>query len=175
MPTFDYSSYGSLDVLAPHPADPDVLMGAVGQLYDLPDGVDAVVSLCRLGTDEVPAEGVAASDHVEVWLIDSTDRDHNPNLEFVIDDAARAVKQLREEGRRVLLHCVQAQSRTPVVAARYGVLLGRSPEEAARAVDRVLGARPNSALADAVLLLEWGSRVRCLQRDHRRQPVGRHP
>lgn len=150
VPTFDYSPWGDVDVVAPHPYDEGVLLGGVGPLRDLPDGVDAVVSLCRLGRDEAPARGVRPDDHLEVWLIDSSDRAQNPNLEFVIDDAARAVQQLRKEGRRVLLHCVQAQSRTPVVAARYGVLLGASSAEAAAQVSAALGARPNSTLAEAV-------------------------
>ena len=77
-PVMDYSRWGDVDVLAPHPADDDVLLGGVGPLRDLPDGVDAVVSLCRLGADEVPAPGVAASDHHEVWLIDSSDRGGQP-------------------------------------------------------------------------------------------------
>jgi protein-tyrosine phosphatase len=37
-----------------------------------------------------------------------------------LDDAARAVADLRREGRTVLLHCVQAVTRTPSVAALYG-------------------------------------------------------
>lgn len=41
----------------PHPADVDVLLGAAGHVDELPGGVDAVVSLCRLGVDDVPATG----------------------------------------------------------------------------------------------------------------------
>ena len=53
----------------------------------------------------------------------------NPNLDFVLDDAARTVQALRGEGKRVLLHCVEGRSRTPSVAARYSLLLGKDPDE----------------------------------------------
>ena len=56
---FDYSDYGGGSALVVHPHDPGVLIGGVDAMRDLPDGVDAVVSLCRLGADEVPAAGVA--------------------------------------------------------------------------------------------------------------------
>jgi ADP-ribosyl-[dinitrogen reductase] hydrolase len=57
------------------------------------------------------------------------------------------VEALRAEGRTVLLHCVQAQSRTPTVAAMYGArLTGRTASESLRDVRRVLPhASPNSA------------------------------
>ncbi|MCZ3386573.1 MAG: ADP-ribosylglycohydrolase family protein [Actinomycetia bacterium] len=147
---FDYSGYGNLSKLVPHPTDDGVLLGAAGYVQEPPQGVDAVVSLCRLGSAGVPSPGIAPKDHVEVWLIDSPDPEANPNLEFVIDDAARVTQQLRAEGRRVLLHCVQAQSRTPTVAARYGVLLGESVENAAGAVNQALHTTPNETLANAV-------------------------
>ena len=50
-----------------------------------------------------------------MWLVDAGP-DKNPNLEFVLDDAARTVKALRDEGKVVLLHCVEGRSRTPSVA-----------------------------------------------------------
>lgn len=56
-----------------------------------------------------------------MWLVD---KDHaNLDAARVIADAAPAVRNLRAEGRTVLLHCVHAQSRTPVVAAAYGALI----------------------------------------------------
>lgn len=118
----DYARCGEVDLLAVHPADDGVLLGGIGALYDKPREVDAVVSLCRLGADEAPAHGVRPEDHVEVWLVDSSRPEENPNLEFVLDDAAQTVQQLRSEGRRVLLHCVRAENRTPAVAARYTAL-----------------------------------------------------
>jgi predicted protein tyrosine phosphatase len=134
--------------LARHPHDAQVWLSGVGALNHLPDGVDAVVSLCRLGADEVPAPGVAARDHVEIWLVDDIHSDKNPNLRFVLHDAVAAVAALREEGRTVLLHCVQAQSRTPTVAALYGARVsGKTPLECLADLQRVLpDAVPNPTL-----------------------------
>lgn len=97
----------------PHPDDPGVLLGDVGALR--PGVADAVVSLCRLGQADAPLDGVPADDHIEVWLID--DQDANNDLPLVLRDTAEAVRQLRAEGKTVLLHCVHAETRTPVAAA----------------------------------------------------------
>jgi hypothetical protein len=144
------SSTGS-SLVVPHPRDPHVLLSTVDAVGDVPNGVTAVVSLCRLGAEQVPATGIAPENHVEVWLIDDA-APHNPHLEYVIDDAARTVAELRDAGETVLLHCVWAASRTPVVAARYSVLRGAvGPDEALAEVARALPAadvRP--ALADGL-------------------------
>ena len=146
-PTVDYSGYDS-SALAQHPDDEYVWLGGVGALDKLPAKVDAVVSLCRLGVDQVPASGVEPANHVEVWLVDSANQAQNPNLSFVLHDAVDAVEALRAEGRTVLLHCVQAQSRTPTVAALYGArVTGRTPSEVLDDVLRALPhAHPNPAL-----------------------------
>jgi ADP-ribosylglycohydrolase len=148
----DYSTYKDSNVVAQHPYDDHVWLGGVDALPNLPDGVNAVVSLCRLGMAQVPAPGVAAGDHVEVWLIDEADPAKNPNLDFVLADAAAAVSELRDEGRTVLLHCVQAQSRTPAVAALCGArLTDRTPIEALADIAVVLPhAHPNAALLAAL-------------------------
>lgn len=65
----DYSAYEGRAELARHPHDSQVWLGGVDAVDDLPKGVDAVVSLCRLGQAQVPARGVATGDHVEVWLM----------------------------------------------------------------------------------------------------------
>ena len=130
----------------PHPDDPGVLLGAVGALR--PGVADAVVSLCRLGRDEVPLRGVAVEDHVEAWIVDKDDA--NNDLRLTVSDAAEAVRQLRAEGKTVLLHCVQAHTRTPVVAAAYGALVtGGSEREALRRVQAVLpsGRSPRASIA----------------------------
>ncbi|GAA5066577.1 ADP-ribosylglycohydrolase family protein [Streptomyces similanensis] len=103
----------------PHPYDPGVLLGNLPLLHSgAPVDVDAVVSLCRMGTGPVlPGADV---EHVRVWLVDRDD--HNANLHYVVDQAARAVLRLRRAGKRVLLHCAAGQSRTPAVAAVYGHL-----------------------------------------------------
>jgi hypothetical protein len=152
----DYSVYKGSNALAQHPRDDQVWLGGVDALDNLPDGVDAVVSLCRLGAAQVPAPGVGAGDHVEVWLIDDPRRDKNPNLDFVLTDAVEAIKVLRAEGRTVLLHCVQAQSRTPAVAALYGArLTGHTPTQALADIVAVLPkAHPNRGLRAALKRLE---------------------
>jgi len=148
----DYGTWGDSRTLVRHPHDDRVWLSGVGHLARVPDGVDAVVSLCRLGTDDIPGEGVAVGDHVQMWLVDSVDPTKNPNLDYVLDDAASAVKSLREEQKTVLLHCVQAQSRTPTVAALYGAkVTGRSPRDALDDVQRALPkAHPNPAMLAAL-------------------------
>jgi protein-tyrosine phosphatase len=151
----DYSAYKGSGVLARHPHDEQVWLGGVDALDNLPPGVDAVVSLCRLGDAQVPAKGVAVGDHVEVWLIDESEPDKNPSLDFVLTDVVAAVEALRAEGRTVFLHCVQAQSRTPAVAALYGArLTGRTPTEVLADIVEVLpDASPNNGFRAALTRL----------------------
>jgi len=101
-----------------------------------------VVALCRLGAGQVPAWGVAPENHLEVWLVDHADPASNPNLDFVLSDAAATVARLRDEGRTVLLHCVQGMSRTPTVAAVYGARRTRRP--ALECLDEVLAVLPHA-------------------------------
>jgi ADP-ribosyl-[dinitrogen reductase] hydrolase len=152
----DYSTCKDTTALGRHPHDEGVWLGGVDALENLPDGVHAVVSLCRLGTAQVPAPSVAPGDHIEVWLIDEPDWHQNPNLDFVLTDTAAAVTALRAEGKTVLLHCVQAKSRTPAVAALYGArLTGRAPTEIlADIIDVLPQANPNSGLRAALKRLE---------------------
>ncbi len=113
---FTYSQYET-GVVARDPYDDSVWLGDIGALRSLPQGVDAVVSLCRVGTADLPV----GAEQIDVRLIDR--EGENANLGFVLFDTVRAVEQLRREGRTVLIHCVQAQSRTPTVAALYGARL----------------------------------------------------
>jgi protein-tyrosine phosphatase len=85
--------------------------------------------------------GIAPEDHVESWLIDRDDA--NLDLAAQLVDAAAAVRELRAEGKTVLLHCVHAHSRTPTVAAIYGAMVtGSSPRAA---LDRVLRTLPTAS------------------------------
>ena len=143
----DYGRWPGTDVLVQHPDDDDgVWLGgadALGRVAEL--GIDAVVSLCRVGAAEL--QSVPAEQHVEFWLLDEADPERNAHLAFVLQEAAAAVAQLRGEGRTVLLHCVQAQSRTPTVAALYGArVTGTSGDEALKRVRQALPeAHPNPA------------------------------
>lgn len=117
----------------PHPMDSGVLLGTI----NTPDhGCDAVVALCRRGLRR--AAQVAREDQVDVWLIDKDDPAKNPNLAFVLTDTARAIKQLRAEGKTVFVHCVAAEQRTPTVAVAYARLLGARRDEARSAVRSAL-------------------------------------
>jgi ADP-ribosylglycohydrolase len=132
---------------APLASDPDVLLGTFADLSRTRElGVDAVVSLCRLGTREFAPPGVAPADHAEVWLVDSEDPVSNQHLAWLLDEAARDVAQLRAEGRRVLLHCVAAHHRTPAVALRYLLGRGLDHEAAVAEVHATLGREVDGGL-----------------------------
>lgn len=160
--TVDYSGWRGTGTVVQHPADPGVWIGGSAQLpfvgspdaptHGLPAAlgeVSAVVSLCRVGTDE--ARHIDSENHVTFWLIDNADPAENAHLEFVLRDAARAVHQFRQEGRTVYLHCVQAESRTPTVAALYGSLLGGAAMDSLETVSHALpNAHPNSAFMNVL-------------------------
>jgi hypothetical protein len=112
----------------PHPHDEGVLLGT---MRSLEHGTTAIVSLCRVGTDEPIFGRTAPEDRIDSRLVDSSDAADNANLHFLLHDAASAVRGLRAEGHTVLLHCVAAQQRTPSVALAYSVLLGHDPVAAA--------------------------------------------
>ena len=108
------TAYAGSDYLFRHPHDSGVWIGSIAALTRLPSEVDAVVSLCRIGTRQLPP-GVES---IQVWLIDQPDR--NDNVDFVLAEAADAVAALRAEGKVVFLHCAEGRSRTSAVAALYG-------------------------------------------------------
>ena len=123
--------------LVPHPHDSGVWLSDVTALDHLPADVDAVVSLCMTGTQQVPA-GV---EQVTVRLIDVPEADSNPNLDFVLLDTARTIAALRDEGKTVVLHCVAAHSRTPTVGIVYSMLRG---VPLAMALPEVCGVLPDA-------------------------------
>jgi ADP-ribosyl-[dinitrogen reductase] hydrolase len=101
--------------LAELPGDHGVVLGNLASLEEATGRVDAVVSLCRVGTGQVPSH----LEHHEVLLIDRGGEDDNPNLGFVLTDTVTAITELRASGKRVFVHCVDGRSRTPTVAASY--------------------------------------------------------
>jgi len=132
-------SYAGADTATvPHPDDPGVLLGAVGALR--PGVADAVVSLCRLGREQAPVTA-DPRDHIEVWLVDQDDA--NNALLLVLADTASVIRELRAEDKTVFLHCVHAQTRTPMVAAAYGGLATGCGTTDALA--RVVAVLPNAA------------------------------
>jgi hypothetical protein len=104
-----------------------------------------------VGTSDLDHLGLHPADRLEVRLIDAGP-EANPHLGLVMEQAADAVAGYRAEGKRVLLHCVAAQSRTPSVAALYAVRhLGVSPAQALTQVCDVLpAASPHPGLAAVV-------------------------
>ncbi|MDQ0863767.1 ADP-ribosylglycohydrolase family protein [Arthrobacter globiformis] len=142
--THDYSMWGRTDALVRHPHDDGVWLGGVASVTRVAElRIDAVVSLCRLGIEDVPSVG--AAEHASFRVIDSFDPGANADPDFVLREAAAAVERFRSEGKTVLLHCVRAESRTPTVAALYGArVAGVTPLRALEDVQRVLpGAQPN--------------------------------
>lgn len=103
-----------------HPSDPGVLIGGIRALQET--RADAAVSLCSAGVKLRPPRG-SSVDHAVFWLVDSDDPQDNPNLAFVLQDAARTILALRQEGKTVVLHGLTGESRTPTVAAVYGALI----------------------------------------------------
>lgn len=144
----DYSAlqYGS-PALAVHPYDDGVLISGATVLEAMPPEVDAVVSLCLTGRTQIDPR----LEHINFRLMDESAPEQNPNLDFVLTDAATLVRDLREEGKTVLLHCVAAHSRTPTVAIAYAMVLGVPLDEAMSKVCAVLPeARPNRGFCNAL-------------------------
>ena len=141
---FDYTGYGDISSWAVHPHDSGVVLAAVGAVT-APDpravDVTAVVSLCRMGREDMSLPNVEAKNWIQVPLVDSPNG--NAHTQFLVDQAADAIAEFRAEGHRVLVHCVQAMSRTPSIAARYSVRhRGMDSETALR---DVCGALPLSS------------------------------
>jgi len=136
------------DAVMPLPDDPGVLVGDVGALETVGEEADVVVSLCRVGWNDVPAD----TEHIEVWLIDTSDAAENPNLDFVLTDTVSAIAEARRAGKTVFLHCVATESRTPTVAAGYlAQHLDVTGDQAFAKVQEVLPqAKPNSSFASAL-------------------------
>ncbi len=109
----DYRGWPGTDTLVQHPHDVGVWIGGAEALQRPPEGIGAIVSLCR-----IPAVHLTGVEHLEVRLIDRVGE--NANLDYVLLDTVEAMERYRADRRSVLLHCVAAASRTPTVAALYG-------------------------------------------------------
>lgn len=145
---FDYTYGGFPEArrAVQHPHDDKVWTGGIAALLKLPKEIDAVVSLCRVADEHLPA-GIQ---QLDVRLIDQ--EGENANVDFVLLDTVRAIEQLRAEGRTVFVHCVQAYSRTPTIAALYGARTqGIDIDDALRDVLAVLPeANPNAEFRAAL-------------------------
>jgi ADP-ribosyl-[dinitrogen reductase] hydrolase len=101
------------DTLVRHPHDGGVWLASLAALDRLPEEVDVVISLCRVGTRETHLETV------EFWLVNQTGANTDP--QFVLEDAADTIAALRAENKIVVVHCAEGRSRVPAVAATYSV------------------------------------------------------
>lgn len=93
-------------------------------------------------------------------LIDQPEADKKPNLDFVLDDGARTVQALRDEGRVVLLHCAAAESRMPTVGTAYAACQGVDVDDALPAI---VAARPAPSPNQGFVgvLRNFGSEATC--------------
>lgn len=105
-----------------------------------------------MGRQQVDTDRILPENHIRVWLVDSDDEADNQHVDFELKEAADLVARPRAEGRVVLLHCVQAHSRTPSVGALYAALQKGVPaaEAVGQVVDSLLMAYPNHALRAAI-------------------------
>lgn len=135
---------------------PRLIIGDVGALGLLGDEFDAdvVVSLCRLGHDDVP-EGIA---HHEIRMIDESAPSSNENLDWLLVDLAFSIEAWIDDGNTVFLHCVGGNSRTPTVAASYLIASqGMSPESALFEATEPLRSRFHNEGFRRALERVWGS------------------
>jgi len=143
----DSQGWPTAEIMVPHepmstlvrlPDDDGVWLGSLDALPRLateaPE-VRAVVSLCRVGTAQVP-DGLTS---VQVRLIDRPGE--NPHLDTVLAGTVDTIARLRAEGHGVFVHCLEARSRTAAVAALYLMRHRGVPEEVAW--ERVAGVLPN--------------------------------
>ena len=109
--------------------------------------MDAVVCLCLTGRTQVDRR----VERVDFRMMDAADPAENPNLDFVLLDAAESVRDLRDEGKKVVFHCVAAQSPTPTIAVAYAMFRGVPVDEAMSRVTGALpAARPNPGFRAAL-------------------------
>jgi ADP-ribosyl-[dinitrogen reductase] hydrolase len=141
------------NVFVQHPHDDGVWLGSLAALDTLPANIDAVISLCRVGTEQIPlgaGAGTLEPELIEFWLIDEAG--HNLDTAFVLTDAANTVASLRAEGKNVLIHCVAAHNRTPAAGIAYSMLhKGLSFEQASAEVRAALPNPQHNAEFEQVL------------------------
>lgn len=137
-----YRRFSPTGFCATFDVDPGVIFGDFAALAGV--DADAFISLCRIGVDDQRCD-----DHELVWLLDN---DGNADVARVLADTIDAIEYFRRQGRRVFVHCVRAESRTPAVAMAW--LMRRYDWRFDDAYAEVLGkmptARPNEYLVEGV-------------------------
>ncbi len=120
--------------------------GIAGITTALETGADVVISLCRMGSRDIPGK----IEHRVVGFIDGDDAD-NPNLAFLLADTADFINLRVADGRDVYVHCVSADHRTPALAATFLARHhGMSADAALDAVAAALHSRPQPSLIEGV-------------------------
>lgn len=143
------ANYDIQPFAVPLPDDPGVVLG--NSVSATTADTDVMLSLCRMGTQRAPGVEVH-----ELMVVDSPRREHNPNLDFVLRDAATSIAAWRDQGRTVFVHCAAGISRTSAVAAAY--LAHRRGISGLEALARVTAAHPvadpNSGFLEALARLQ---------------------
>jgi len=120
--------------------------GVAGIALALANGADVVVSLCRMGTRDIPGK----IEHTVIGFIDSNEEE-NPNLAFVLADTADFIARRAAEGHSVYVHCVSAEHRTPALAVTFLARhRGMSIAAASREVEAALHSRPLPSVMESV-------------------------
>ena len=137
-----YRQFSPTGLVVTFPVDDAVTFGDVASLPD--PTADVVISLCRVGLDDVPA-----LENELVWLLDD---DGNADVARVLADTADGIAWLRQRGKSVFVHCVRAESRTPAVAMAWLTRHhGRSVDDAIAEVSAAMSTcRPHPSLLKGV-------------------------
>lgn len=139
---FDVSTWDGTGALGSMAQVPGLILG--GQAAFRRSAAPRAVSLARVGVDEAPQTHA----HAWVWVIDTAEAGVNRHLHFQYHDVARLLDEWLQESD-VMLHCVQAQNRTPCFAAAYLVL--RRGMRFNEAVAAVRSALPDAHMHDYLL------------------------
>lgn len=130
-----------------HPHSTNLFMGTASSLDILPEDIDVVVSLCLTGKLDV-----GERKQITFRLIDTPAPEANPNIDFVLDDIGKLLHRLCvTEGKKVYLHCVRSEARTPAAAMAFSLHLGFSLAEAVQHVFSVIPqARRNNPFMESL-------------------------
>jgi ADP-ribosyl-[dinitrogen reductase] hydrolase len=126
-----------------------ITAGGHGALHNHPAGMGAAISLCRVGRNETELD---SSDHLQIMIVDDNGHEDNSNLAFTFNEIAQQIEGFMSEGKHVVVHCVQAHSRTPSALIAFCMnRFGWSYEESLESVKEAFpDAEPNNAFKSAL-------------------------
>lgn len=151
--TMDYSTWPGTSTISQLPSNSRIRCGGYESVKDAFDQLGAAISLCRVGKSD---SALPAANHISVLLIDSDEPDTNAHVPFLFHQIAQAIQELLDEGNELLVHCVQAQSRTPsALIAHLMINEGKSFDDAWAEVQQALpSAQPIDTFKSALSGLE---------------------